>query len=200
MSGQQARKRPGQRHIGNTALSRTRATSPDQQWQQHWQHGPKPHGATSPGARTWQILHNCTLSRTRRPHRAHRAQGCGGNCAFGGWCPTTPPLHREGCKRLPLLRSSEDHFLAAAFFLPFFLGASAGAAFLPFFAIALKVAWRDLDGSCMRQEHWWRPRFTWQCASAWAPGGTGGLELLSVGAEARGHQKALSQAWHHRDA
>jgi hypothetical protein len=49
--------------------------------------------------------------------------------------------------------------------LPFFLGASAGAAFLPFFAIALKVAWRGLDGSCIRQEHSWRPRFTSQCAS-----------------------------------
>jgi hypothetical protein len=36
--------------------------------------------------------------------------------------------------------------LAAAFFLPFFFGASAGAAFLPFFAIALKVALRGFKG------------------------------------------------------
>ena len=85
----------------------------------------------------------------RRASQGHMMPAVGARWGKGllqthgrSWCPTTPPLHHEGCKRLPLLQTPKKgvHFLAAAFFLPFFLGASAGAAFLPFFAIALKVA------------------------------------------------------------
>jgi len=61
---------------------------------------------------------------------------------------TAAPRRVQAASTSSRLRGA--HFLAAAFFLPFFFGASAGAAFLPFFAIALGGWLRGLNGMAVR--------------------------------------------------